>query len=171
MTNRQIKTISIRDYLNNRESIRKAIFRLWDYKNCSGWGPSSLKSNTNRNLWYDFGSTRVEALLDLVMNWTDARSLKAMSNWTTFHPFPGRRRTIFFLHRNPNKLKSGSIVVEEKPLEAFPDCWNIVGKPEDRFRYRTGTLQWSPLPNRRKKLLCHRFRQWCRRVWITQPVL
>ncbi|MCK9435923.1 MAG: toprim domain-containing protein [Bacteroidales bacterium] len=119
MTDRQIKTISIRDYLNNQ-----GIHPAREY---SGYGmyrslfrdedTPSLKVDYNRNLWYDFGSNEGGSIIDLVMKLDRCPFIEAIEQLKNFSSIPGKEEEqSFSFHRNPEK-NNGIILVEEKPLE------------------------------------------------------
>ena len=123
MTDGQIKTIPIKDYLKSR-GIHPA-------KEYSGYGmyrspfrdedTPSLKVDYNRNLWFDFGSNEGGSIIDLVMKLEKCPFIEAIEHLKKFSlmPVKGEEHSFSF-HRGPvaDKEKTNGItLIEEKPLE------------------------------------------------------
>jgi len=123
MTDGQIKTIPIKDYLKSR-GIHPA-------KEYSGYGmyrspfrdedTPSLKVDYNRNLWFDFGSNEGGSIIDLVMKLEKCLFIEAIEHLKKFSlmPVKGEEHSFSF-HRGPvaDKEKTNGItLIEEKPLE------------------------------------------------------
>ena len=119
MQSDNIKSISIRDYLN-RQGIHPA-------KEYSGYGmykspfrderTPSFKVDYNRNLWCDFGSGEGGSIIDLVMKLNKCPFIEAIEQLKNFSSIPEKEeQQSFSFHRNPEK-NNGIILIEEKPVE------------------------------------------------------
>lgn len=123
MTDGQIKTIPIKDYLKSR--------KIHPAKEYSGYGmytspfrnesTPSFKVDYNQNLWFDFGSGEGGSIIDLVMKLDRCPFIDAIEHLRNHSSISVKEKDhSFSFHRDPvaDKEKTNGITqIEDKPLE------------------------------------------------------